>query len=73
MNQYCRYCNNLYTGNGIYCAVKDKTMSEASTKRLNKCASFEFNPIDAYDLEHIYKPQNRRRTRLQNMMMKEFE
>lgn len=73
MNQYCKYCNNLVTGNGIYCAVKDRTLSEASTKRINRCPSFEFNPIDAFDGEHLYKPQNRRRTMLDNIMMEEFE
>lgn len=57
MKQYCRYCNNLVTGNGIYCAELKKERSEASTKVVNYCKHFEYNEIDAYDLDHKYKPK----------------
>ena len=57
MKQYCRYCAYLTTGNGIYCGAKDRILSEQTTKRVNTCRQFEFNEIDAYDLERKYKPR----------------
>ena len=57
MKQYCRYCSALVTGNGIYCSTLNKVRTEASTKVVNYCKHFEFNEIDAYDLEHKYKPK----------------
>lgn len=57
MKQYCRYCSGLVTGNGIYCTFLNKERTEASTKVVNYCKHFEFNEIDAYDLEHKYKPK----------------
>ena len=32
MVQYCRYCNNLVTGNGIYCTEKNKIIAENTAK-----------------------------------------
>lgn len=57
MKQYCRYCANFCTGNGNYCNEKNKTMSEASAKAINSCKGFDFNPIDAFDIEKRYKPR----------------
>lgn len=53
----CRWCNNLVTGNGIYCTVKKKEKSENSTKQVNHCKHFEFNEIDAYNMDHKYHPK----------------
>ena len=60
MAQYCRYCQNLYTGNDIYCAAKDKELSEAYTKRVNFCKYFDFCSVDAYDLDKEYHPRQKR-------------
>lgn len=57
MNQYCRYCAGLVTGNGIYCTYLNKEKTEASTKVVNYCKHFEFCEMDAYDMEHTYKPK----------------
>lgn len=57
MKQYCRYCTGLVTGKGIYCTTLNKEKTEASTKVVNYCKHFEFCEIDAYDLEHKYKPK----------------
>lgn len=58
MAQYCRYCNNLVTGNGIYCTVKDKIIAENTAKATNKCKMFEFNHIDAfYENTDGYRPR----------------
>lgn len=62
MKQYCRYCAHLVTGNGIYCCEKERTMSEASTKRANSCKEFDFNPMDAYDFDRTYKPREEKKT-----------
>jgi hypothetical protein len=60
--QYCRYCNNLVTGNGIYCTELHKEMSEAQAKRVNKCKSFNLNRIDAFgENEKGYVPRDRSR------------
>jgi len=57
MNQYCRYCNNLVTGNGTYCEAKEKEISDRAASRINHCKKFEFNEIDAYDIKRKYKPR----------------
>ena len=58
MAQYCRYCNNLVTGNGTYCTFHMKELSDSYAKRTNKCKDFEFNPIDAYgENEKGYTPR----------------
>lgn len=57
MAQYCRYCIELTTGNGIYCEAKNKELSEAYTKRSNHCKSFIFCQMDAYDETKRYKPR----------------
>ena len=56
MKQYCRYCVNLCVGNGIYCQVTKKELSEAYTKSVNNCRSFNFCELDAYNIGRIYKP-----------------
>jgi hypothetical protein len=63
MTQQCRYCGNLVTGNGIYCEAKNKELSESYTKHSNTCKMFEFNEIDAYDLNRRYKPRVRKEIR----------
>lgn len=55
MKQYCRYCCHLCTGNGIYCGEQQRIMSEAAAKSTNRCHSFAFNPIDAFDMDKGYK------------------
>jgi len=32
-------------------------MSEASAKSVNHCKSFDLNPMDAFDLDKVYKPR----------------
>lgn len=48
MVQYCRYCNNLVTGNGIYCTEKNKIIAENTAKTTNNCKLFIFNRMDAF-------------------------
>lgn len=60
MAQYCRYCANLYTGNGIYCEAKDKELSEAYTKRINFCKYFSLCEFDAYDFDKKYQPRKKK-------------
>lgn len=58
MAQYCRYCNNLVTGNGIYCTEKNKTMSESTAKTTNNCKLYVFNHVDAfYENAGGYRPR----------------
>ena len=57
MKQYCRYCSALVAGNGIWCDIRQRELSEGYTKRPNNCNHFDFNEIDAYDLEKRYKPR----------------
>lgn len=58
MAQYCRYCNNLVTGNGIYCTAKKREIAESTAKSTNKCKLFELNYLDAF-CENMdgYKPR----------------
>lgn len=58
MAQYCRYCNNPVTGNGIYCTEKNKTMSESTAKTTNNCKLYVFNHVDAfYENADGYRPR----------------
>lgn len=58
MKQYCRYCQHLVTGNGTYCTLLNREMSDASAKRVNYCKDFELNPIDAFwENEKGYQPR----------------
>lgn len=57
MKHKCRYCTNCIVGDVAYCELKDKTMSDASAKRINKCAGFEFNPMDAFGEKDYTEPK----------------
>lgn len=57
MKQYCRYCSHLCIGDYCACDVKQECLSEEYCKRVNKCKYFEFNEIDAFNFEKIYKPK----------------
>lgn len=57
MKQYCRYCSNASYGDVVYCHIKQDTINESTAKRVNKCKHFEFNEMDVFNPEHIYKPQ----------------
>ena len=46
--QYCRYCQNLVVGNGIYCTKRNREYSEQYAKSTNNCGDFELNVIDAF-------------------------
>lgn len=48
MFQYCRYCANLVTENGIYCTEKNKNIAESTAKTTNNCKLFIFNCMDAF-------------------------
>lgn len=73
MAQYCRYCAELYTGNGIYCAAKDKELSEAYTKRANFCKYFAFCELDAYDFDKKYRPrQKKEKTPIKQISIEEI-
>lgn len=55
MKQYCRYCANFVTGNGSWCEAKQKNISDSSAKTINKCKSFVFCEIDAFNYTRKYK------------------
>lgn len=57
MNQKCRYCANCIVGDVAYCDLKHKTMSDAAAKRINKCAEFEFNQMDAFGEKDYQEPR----------------
>lgn len=60
MSQYCRYCAYCSYGDVAYCDIKNKTMSEESVKRANKCNDFELNPIDSLgENEKGYRPRKK--------------
>ena len=57
MKQYCRYCCYLYTENGIWCDKLGKEIREAVAKSPNRCHSFAYNPIDAFNMDKTYSPR----------------
>ena len=68
MKQYCRYCVNLVTGNGIYCEARNVELTERYTKRANICPLWDLNEIDAYDLNRRYKPRTKKPEQLDGQM-----
>lgn len=58
MKQYCRYCSWLCVGDSNYCERRKQCLSDSYCKRVNKCKYFEFNEIDAFDLEKVYHPKS---------------
>ena len=61
MTQYCRYCNNLVTGNGIYCEVLCRELPERYCKHPTRCKQYEFNQIDAFgENPRPYRPRVRK-------------
>lgn len=70
MNQKCRYCANCIIGDVAYCEVKNKTMSGATAKRINKCAGFEFNPIDAFGVKDYQEPKTKAKDLKNNVQTK---
>ena len=62
MKQYCRYCGYCIAEtdfeNVSWCDKKEKEISSASAKRINKCKDFVFCEIDAFNNESgKYKPR----------------
>ena len=60
MVQYCRYCDHLCTGNGIWCSAKQKEIAESTAKSTNHCKLFSFNSIDAFFETGEYKPREKK-------------
>ena len=70
MKQYCRYCNNLVTGNGTYCTAKKKEIADSTAKAVNHCKQFEFNKIDAFGETDGYKPREVKKTEQRTEQMR---
>lgn len=70
MNQKCRYCANCIIGDVAYCEVKNKTMSGATAKRINKCCDFEFNPMDAYGVKDYQESKGKARDSKESIQTK---
>lgn len=71
MRQYCRYCANLVYGDSCYCEVKKKCLDYDNCKRVNKCKSFELNPIDALgENPKEYKPRKTKPIQCEQISLK---
>lgn len=72
MKQYCRYCASAcYIDDDIvYCSSTRAQRSAVNCKKVNKCKMFEFNEIDVFDLDKIYKPQKKQSSELQQVELK---
>lgn len=68
MKQYCRYCCYLVVGDANYCSKHEKTMSEQAAKSQNRCGSFAYNPIDAFNLDKEYKPREPKKEQCDGQM-----
>lgn len=73
MKQYCRYCNNLVTGNGTYCTAKNKEMRDSTAKSVNHCKEFEFNEMDAFFETDGYKPRSARQIKPKEESFEQLE
>lgn len=59
MKQYCRYCtySNLVDDDIVYCSIFNVTMKKQNAVCVNHCKEFEFNPMDVFNPDHVYKPR----------------
>lgn len=73
MKQYCRYCSHCCYGDVVYCDFRKRTMSEESAKRVNQCKDFEFNPIDAFNIDKTYKPREKKETKVEQINLLEVD
>ena len=69
MKQYCRYCAHAIEGDGVYCNLLEKVISESNAKRQNHCKSFDFIEIDVFDPEHIYKPKTKKDKKFEQLSL----
>lgn len=62
MKQYCRYCEHAYCveEDVMWCEITKSTSSKKQACRENKCKDFEFNPMDVFNLNKIYKPKEKK-------------
>jgi len=49
-----------------HCDKVDKCFDKKQACRLNHCKHFDFNKMDVFDLEHIYKPRNTHSKRVEH-------
>lgn len=68
MKQYCRYCCHLCVGDAIYCGERKETMSESTAKSPNRCHSFAFNPMDAFNFDKEYQPRKPKKAQCDGQM-----
>lgn len=68
MKQYCRYCAYAcqIENDMCWCNKRGFTMKKTEASRLNKCKDFGFNEIDVFNIEHRYKPREKRNNDNQN-------
>ena len=61
MKQYCRYCAHAccVEEDVMWCEITKSTSTKKQACRVNKCKDFEFNPIDVFNINKIYKPKER--------------
>ena len=57
-NQYCRYCCSCVAQDDdvAVCTTRNEMVTKKTVR--NSCQDFEFNEIDAFDLNKKYKPRN---------------
>ena len=62
MKQYCRYCShaNCVEEDVMWCEITKSTSTKKQACRVNKCKDFEFNPMDVFNLNKIYKPKEKK-------------
>ena len=67
MKQYCRYCAHMCCGDANWCEKKEKCFSDDYIRRINNCKQFEFNEIDALDINKTYKPRKPKKVKQLNL------
>ena len=57
MIQYCRYCSNCVAHDEdiAVCTIRNKMINKRTVR--NSCQDFDFNEINAFDLNKTYKPK----------------
>ena len=67
MIQYCRYCAYMICGDANYCEKHNKCLSDNTIKSVNKCKSFTFNELDATNINHVYKPKKKNKSKQEKL------
>lgn len=68
MNKYCRYCSYCVAQDDDNAACIKNNVMVSKTSIRNNCKSFDFNEIDAFNLDKKYHPREHQKKQCDGQM-----